>query len=650
MKQAGVRDVLRIVRAHRRSIALAVTFSLFGSGLTLAQPLLVRAVIDEAGVGPVPWQPMALLIVLFAGQAAVQGVGRYLLARASEDIVLRVRLNLIHHLLRLRMPAYDTHRTGDLISTTSADTLALRRAVSEGFTDAVTGAVGVVGAVALMIWLDAILFVIVAGLIAAAGVIVISVVRGIRAASLRGQRSMGDMAADLERALSAIRTVRASGGEERESVRVGDRARSVHSASVRMAKLDALVGSASELAVGGSFIAVLLVGGLRVASGASSVGDLIAFLLYMTYLAVPIASVFQAVSAVQQGTGALHRINAILALPRESAPGPMPAPARGGRVRVRSPSTPSAPPAVEFRDVWFRYAPDRPVLRGVSFQVPPRGHTALIGRSGAGKSTVFALIERFYDPDQGQVLFEGSDVRSLERSAHRARIGLVEQHCPVLHGTLRDNLVYAAPDADDEAIAEVLALANLETLVARLPQGIDSEVGEHGMLLSGGERQRVAIARSLLARPSLLLLDEPTAHLDPFNEAALGRVIEQASTRCALLVVAHRFATVRTADQIVVLDQGEVVAVGSHEELADTSPYYRAVANEWLEPEGVGRRNDAEAPRAARPGTAERRRYSGVWSRRKRSTSPARSAGGGHGSSSGSSASSSSPPSSRRAT
>lgn len=588
--EAGVRDVLRIVGAHRRAVSLAILLSLTASGLALTQPLLVKRAIDGAGVGPIPWRPVLLLGLLFGAQAAVQGIGRYLLAKASEEIVLKVRLNLIDHLIRLRMPAYDKGRTGDLISTTTADTLALRRAVSEGFTEAVTGAVGMAGAIGLMIWLDSTLFAIVAALVVAAGLLVVSVVRGIRATSLRSQRSLGDMASDLERALSAIRTVRASGGEQRESARVGDRARAVRKASVRMARLDAVVGSASELAVGGSFIAVLLVGGLRVSSGESSVGDLVAFLLYMTYLAVPIASVFQAVSAVQQGTGALQRINAILALPVESETGRTPALAGTGRLSGRPAVErgPVAQPVLEFRRVTFGYDPTRPVLREVSFQVPKRGHTALIGRSGAGKSTVFALVERFYDPDQGQVLFEGSDVRSLDRSQHRARIGLVEQHCPVLHGTLRENLLYAAPDADDEAVEEALHLTNLEKVVARLQRGLDSDVGEHGMLLSGGERQRVAIARSLLTRPSLLLLDEPTAHLDPFNEAALSRVIEEVSSWCALVVVAHRFATVRSADQIVVLDRGEVVAVGGHGELINTSKYYRAVANGWSDSEGEG--------------------------------------------------------------
>jgi ABC-type multidrug transport system fused ATPase/permease subunit len=296
----------------------------------------------------------------------------------------------------------------------------------------VTGAIGTIGIVALMIWLNWGLFLIVAGLVAAGGLIVLSVVRGIRAASLRSQQYTGEMSSDLERALSAIRTIRASRAEQREFGRIGDQARSVYASSVRMAKLDAVVGPASELAVGGSFLVVLLIGGLQLASGRSSVGGLVAFLLYMTYLAMPIGSLFEAVSAMQQGTGALQRINEVLALPPEGSgtrPGlvalhqqdrAMNDQADGGHLAA----------VLEFRGVWFGYDAQQPVLRGVSFQVPRYSRVALIGVSGAGKSTIFALAERFYDPDRGQVLFFGRDVRGMRRTEYRARIGLVEQHCP----------------------------------------------------------------------------------------------------------------------------------------------------------------------------------------------------------------------------
>ena len=578
VNRARLRDVWRIVRGHRKPVAIAIALALVASAAAMAQPLAARHVIEVAGQGGIPWPTIALLLALFTGQAVVAGVARYVLGRASEGVVLQVRRSLVEQLLRLDMRALDRCRTGDLISHVSSDSTVLRRFVAEAFSKGVTAAIGLVGTVAFMIWLDWLLFSIVAAFVVVGSLVVASVLRGLRRASLRGQSAMGDMTSDLERALSAIRTVRANRGEGREAARIGEHAESVYASSVRIAKLDALIGPAGQMVVNGSFLVILIVGGLRVADGSSSLGDLVAFMLYMTYLTVPIGNAFQAMSAIQQGTGALQRINEVLALPREPVTAAVtgsfraPSPSPSGREREA--------PALELRDVWFGYDPSRPVLRGVSLRVQPRSHVALIGPSGAGKSTLVALIERFYEPDRGTIRLNGTDVATLTREQCRAGISLVEQDCPVLYGTLRDNIAYSAPHASAAEIARAVQLANLSELVARLPNGLDSEVGEHGDMVSGGERQRIAIARSLLARPALLLLDEPTAHLDSANELALSRSITRVSEECALLVIAHRPSTIRSADRIVVIEDGTVAAAGTHDELLDTSAYYRDIVGE----------------------------------------------------------------------
>lgn len=287
---------------------------------------------------------------------------------------------------------------------------------------------------------------------------------------------------------------------------------------------------------------------------------------------------FEAASTLAKGMGALQRIRDALALPvedegadvaaRRCCPA-VPAPDRAAQGRHQ--------PILEFRDVWFRYQ-DRPVLQGVSFAVAPRSTTALVGVSGAGKSTVVSLVERFYDPDRGSIRFEGQPFEELDRQMLRSRIALVDQNAPVLFGTLRDNLIYAAPDASAAEIDRVVGLVNLTELIDRLPQGLETQVGERGAALSGGECQRLAIARALLTRPALLLLDEPTSHLDAINEAALARAVGGIAEECALLIIAHRMSTVRHAAQILLLDDGAVVARGTHDELIGSSALYRDLA------------------------------------------------------------------------
>ncbi|MEU6256695.1 ABC transporter ATP-binding protein [Streptomyces sp. NPDC047043] len=565
-QRTATQEIRRVLRGHGRRICLAAALALAGSALALAQPLVVKRVIEAAGAGTATGGAVALLVALFLAQAAVQAVARYVLARTGEGVVLGLRLDLISHLLRLPMRTYDRHRTGDLIARTAADSTALRLLVSAGFTDAVTGSVGMIGVVALMVWLDWVLFLLVLAVIVLGSLAVASVLEGIERASLHAQQATGAMTAELERALGAIRTVRASRAEERETLRIGRQARRAYAQSVRVGALDAVIAPAVTLTINGSFLLVLLIGGIRVAGHDGSVAELAAFLLYMLYLMSPVAAVFQALSTTRQGLGALRRITEVLDLP------PEPQPDRTTRAQPRL-----AAPVLEFQDVRFGYDPHRPVLRGVTFQVPRHGHIALIGNSGVGKSTVFALAERFYDPDAGRVLFEGHDIRTLDRARHRARIGLVEQHAPVLYGTLRENLLYAAPDAPPAELDRAIALAQLTDLVARSPHGLDTPAGEHGTALSGGERQRIALARSLLTHPTLLLLDEPTAHLDAANEAALRRSIRRITAECALLVIAHRYSTVRAADLVLVLDDGRIVATGTHDELRTTSERYRCV-------------------------------------------------------------------------
>jgi ABC-type multidrug transport system fused ATPase/permease subunit len=241
---------------------------------------------------------------------------------------------------------------------------------------------------------------------------------------------------------------------------------------------------------------------------------------------------------------------------------------------------PGAPPAaLTFEKVRFRYQPDLPeVHHGVSFAIPAGGMTAFVGPSGAGKTTVFSLIEAFYQPDSGRILVDGRDLRQWALSELRAAIGYVEQDAPVLSGTLRENLLYGNPASTEDDVWTILRTARLDQFISALPHGLDTHVGHRGMKLSGGERQRVAIARTLLRHPRLLLLDEATSQLDAVNEAALRETVAEAARTTTVLVVAHRLSTVTMADRIIVMDAGQVRAIGMHSELVANDPLYAELA------------------------------------------------------------------------
>lgn len=489
--------------------------------------------------------------------------------------MLGTRRRLAGHLLRLPIAEYDRRRTGDLLSRVGSDTTLLRAVVTSGLFEVVTGAVMVLGAAGAMVLLDPVLFGVTLLGVAAGIAIAVAFAHRVRDLARAAQERVGEMTSAVERAISAARTIRAARAERREADAIGVSATQAYAAGLRVARVQAFVGPASSVTIQGAFLLVLGVGGARVAAGAITVGDLVAFIMFLFFLVLPLGQAVHAYTQLQTGLGALQRIEEVLAVPvEEAADRPAPAPARapaGG-----------GPASVEFDRVGFGYPGGPPVLREVSFTVPAGTRTALVGPSGAGKSTLLALVERFYEVTDGALRLDGVDVRDLPRDALRARIGYVEQSAPVLAGTLRENLLISAPQAAEARLRAVLDEVNLGHLAERAPEGLDVQVGEGGVLLSGGERQRLAIARALLAGPPVLLLDEPTSNLDARNEAALRRAIDAVAARRTLLIVAHRLSTVVDADQIVVLDGGRVAATGTHDELTGTSPLYRELATHQL--------------------------------------------------------------------
>ncbi|WSQ92539.1 ABC transporter ATP-binding protein/permease [Streptomyces globisporus] len=573
-----LRLLLARVRPHRGVLVRAGLLSLAGSGAGLAMPLMAKHAVDTFADGRSPVAPLVALTALVLAGACLSAYGSFLMSRTGEGVVLRARDQLVGRIMRLKVPAVDRLTPGDLQSRVTSDTTLLRTVLSSGLVESFNSVLMLLGTIALMAYMDLTLLGVTLVVVVGIGAVTSLLMPRIQRAQLKAQESVGAMGAALDRVLQAFRTVKASGAEERETAAVAVAARHAHDRGVTVAKWSSVTEVTMTMSIQLAFLAVLGVGGARVASGSLEISSLIAFLLYLFYLMGPIGGLVEGWTGLQSGLAAVRRIDEVESLPGE------PAQESSGLTKRNG-----GPLGVTFQDVTFGYGDERaPAHQGVTFDVPTGGMVALVGPSGAGKSTVFSLLERFYDHEAGTITVGGRDIRDWPLAELRGSLAYVEQDAPVLAGTLRENLLFAAPDADEKELASAVTRTRLDALVERLPEGLDTAVGHRGVTLSGGERQRIAIARALLRHPRLLLLDEVTSQLDAVNEQALRDVILELAERTTVLVIAHRLSTVRHADRIVVLEEGRVRTAGTHEELIAGDELYRELATTQLAADGEG--------------------------------------------------------------
>jgi ATP-binding cassette subfamily B protein len=567
---ASLRMLLPFLRPYLPRAGGAAVALLAAAGLTLAVGQGLRHIIDDGFAGgPAALNQAAIVMgAIIAALGVATSARYYLVTWLGERVAADLRRAVFDHLTRLDARFYETARTGDLMSRLTADVALLQAligsAVSMGLRNALTGS----GAFVMLVLTSAKLAALMAVVVPVILLPMVVFGRRERRLSKLAQERVADLAATAEEAINGMRTVQAFTHEAAERARYGRESEgSVQAALKRVANRSVLILSVILLGFGAITFA-LWVGGQDVIAGRMSGGDLTAFVFYAVLLASAGATVSELWGEIQRAAAAADRLAEVLAVTPGIAPpaAPLALPAPEGRVA--------------FRDVTFRYPsrPETPALDGFSLEVAPGETVALVGPSGAGKTTVLALMLRFYDPQQGAILLDGVDTARAAPEAVRLRIGLVPQDPVIFSASVAGNIRYGRPDATDAEVRAAAEAASAAGFIAALPEGYATHLGARGVTLSGGQRQRIAIARAILRDAPVLLLDEATSALDAESEHAVQQALARLSKGRTTIVVAHRLATVRRADRIVVMAAGRIAATGTHEALLAEGGLYARLA------------------------------------------------------------------------
>ncbi|HEX5756696.1 MAG TPA: ABC transporter transmembrane domain-containing protein [Arenimonas sp.] len=565
-----LRGLLPFLRPHRSLVAAWLGALLLSSTATLTLPVAVKHMIDQGFQAGADVDRWFLLLFAVASLLAIATAARFFfVSLLGEKVIADLRQRLYGHLLSLDQSFFERSRTGELLSRLSADTELLRSVIGSSMSVALRSSITVIGSAIMLAVTSPRL----AGL-ALVGIplIVLPIVvsgRRVRAVSKDSQDRVADANARAGETLGAMHTVQSYAREDFERGRFGEAVQRALKTARKRIRMQSLLTAIVIVLVFGAITTVLWVGAKDVIAGKLSAGVLSQFVLYALLGAGSIGALSEVWAEVQRAAGGMGRIAELL---EERSTLTVPAQAKALPARVRGEL------AIEHATFHYPTRPDTPALRDFSLQVRPGETVALVGPSGAGKSTVFQLLLRFHDPDHGRVLLDGHDLREVEPAALRQQIALVPQDPVIFAATAGDNLRYGRLDASADDIIAAARSAEAHDFLSALPQGYDSELGERGARLSGGQQQRLVIARALLKDAPILLLDEATSALDAQSERAIQQALERLMQGRTTIVIAHRLATVLKADRIVVMDQGRVVAEGTHSELLAQGGLYAELA------------------------------------------------------------------------
>ena len=579
--------LLGFLRPYRWSLAVSIVLAVASQAASIALVLVTADVIDEA-IRPrdedVLWIFLGAILALGVAKALLMVGRRFVSGRQALGVEYDMRNALYARFLRLSFGFYDRHQTGQLMSRATVDLQSVRFFLGYGLIFFFQHVLTIVGVTAVMFWKEWRLALIALAVTPALVALAYRYSRVSHPVLKEVQQKMGEVATVAEESIVGVHVVKAFAQEREEQAKFEQRSESVFDESIRANRQRALYVPLLAFVPLLAQSAVLLAGGWMVIQGTLTVGEFVAFNLFVTMLIMPLRMLGMWIGQAQRATASGERIFEVLDEPEEIAerPGASELPPGDGRVA--------------FENVSFAYREGSRVLEDVELEIEPGRNVAIIGHTGSGKTTLTALVPRFYDVTAGRVTIDGADVRDLRLVSLRRSIAVISQDPFLFSTSVRENIAFGAPDASDEEVERAARLAQAHEFIADLPQGYETVIGERGITLSGGQRQRVAIARALIMNPRILILDDATASVDATTEARIRLGLREAMKGRTTLIIAHRLSTIALADEIVVLDRGRLSARGTHEELLGVSEVYREIYEHGLlEHRLVGRAVGVEA-------------------------------------------------------